>query len=317
MENVHVLTQRSPHAGEFLPPTADLYPSEAQHGLTHLVEQLQRTLELDKIIDIFSQEAAKITPFLGLQFHSVDGLVEIQGCQPAPCKLEQTNAEQTQFKRNNDANTAFELEVEGERLGQLIYFSQLPIKRTDLSKLSKLHRILIYPLRNALMFRRLKKLATRDALTGLNNRNAFDENLNRKLQQCRRHHRPFGLMLLDLDNFKQVNDQYGHKAGDKVLNEFSKILASAVRGTDTLYRFGGDEFAILVEDDQPNVCKIIANRIKTMVHEHRLLHQYTVTASMGFTQARAKDSEDSVFIRADKALYKAKSAGRNCYRTLA
>jgi diguanylate cyclase (GGDEF)-like protein len=166
------------------------------------------------------------------------------------------------------------------------------------------------------MYQRVLQLATKDSLTGLYNRSQFNDNLIQKIEHGRRHQRKFSLMLLDLDNFKQVNDNFGHKAGDEVLIEFSNILKASIRTTDSVYRFGGDEFAILIDDPEFVTNKLIAERVMQSVESCSLLSKYGVTTSIGFTLADSSDCEDNLFSRADKGLYKAKAAGRNCARAI-
>jgi len=298
VENVHVLTHASSTRGQYLPSTANSYRSTNDENIHSLVAQLQKTLELAKLINIFSLEATKLLSIAGLQFHSTDGVIEMTGSK----HLGQT--------------VAFDLEIENERLGQLVYFTKKPISIFLKEKLQRLHSVLVYPLRNALMFYRVKKLATKDILTGLSNRSHFNDYLNKKLDRYRRHHRRFGLMLLDLDNFKQVNDTHGHLFGDQVLVQFSKLLLQSIRGIDTVFRFGGDEFAILIDDNQETVCNLIANRMQALVHEDALLAKHQVTTSIGFTLAKVSDDKVSVFERADKALYKAKDNGRDCFEII-
>ena len=298
MENVHVLTHASSTRGQYLPPTANSYRSTNDENIHSLVAQLQKTLELAKLINIFSLEAAKLLPIAGLQFHSIDGVVEMTGSK----HLGQT--------------VSFDLEIENERLGQLVYFTKKPISIFLNEKLQKLHSVLVYPLRNALMFYRVKKLATKDILTGLSNRSHFNDYLSKKLDRCRRHHRRFGLMLLDLDNFKQVNDKQGHLFGDQVLIQFSKLLQQSIRGIDTVFRLGGDEFAILVDDKQETACIIIAERMQKLVREDALLSKHQVTTSIGFTLAKVRDDQVTLFERADKALYQAKNNGRDCFESM-
>ncbi len=298
MENVHILTQRASGRGDFLPLSAEYYRPENNEQNFNLVAKLQKTLEVHKLINIFSLEVAKLVSFNGLQFHGIDGVVEMEG------------------SKHSGQTVSFDLEVESERLGQLIYFSKQSLTKPLTDKLDRLHDMLVYPLRNALLFNRVKKLATKDALTGLSNRSHFDDYLNKKLERCRRHHRNFGLMMLDLDNFKQVNDNHGHLLGDEILVNFSNILSSSVRGTDTVFRFGGDEFAILIDDNNQTVSNIIATRIQQFVHSDNLLRQHAVTTSIGFTLAQSKDSDVTVVERADRALYQAKNAGRDCCKIL-
>ncbi|PAJ73289.1 GGDEF domain-containing protein [Pseudoalteromonas sp. NBT06-2] len=300
MENVHVLTHASSTRGQYLPSKANSYRSTNDENIHSLVAQLQKTLELAKLINIFSLEATKLLSITGLQFHSSDGVVEMIGSKHLGQKV------------------SFDLEIENEneRLGQLIYFTKKPMSIFIKEKLQRLHSVLVYPLRNALMFYRVKKLATKDILTGLSNRSHFNDYLNKKIDRYRRHHRRFGFMLLDLDNFKQVNDTHGHLFGDQVLVQFSRLLQQSIRGIDTVFRFGGDEFAILIDDNQEKACNLIANRIQALMHEDALLAKHKITASIGFTLAQVKDDNISIFERADKALYKAKNNGRDCFEIM-
>ena len=294
MENVHILTQRVSARGEFLPFSAEHYRKNEPAALHSLLEKLQTTLNVEELLTIYADYAKQIINFSGLQFQSSLGVAQIASSD------------------NSKPPYSFDLDINNEHLGQLIYFCQYPLTGNVEKKLVGLHSALIYPLRNALMYNRVLKLATKDALTGLNNRSQFNDVLAQKLERCRRHHRPFSLMLLDLDNFKQVNDNFGHKVGDDVLQEFSSVLCSSIRGTDCVFRFGGDEFAVLIDDPEFTTNKVIAQRVMRLVTESNLMKQYKVTTSIGFTLAHSQDCENEIFSRADKGLYKAKASGRNC-----
>ena len=296
MENVHILTQRISARGEFLPFSAEHYRNNEPTAIHRLLEKLQTTLNLEELLAIYAAHAKQIINFSGLQFQSSLGVAQI------------TDSD------NSKPPYSFDLEINNEHLGQLIYFCQYPLTGNIEQKLIGLHNALVYPLRNALMYSRVLKLATKDTLTGLNNRSQFNDILAQKLERCRRQNRQFSLMLLDLDNFKQVNDNYGHKIGDDVLQEFANVLCSSIRATDSVFRFGGDEFAVLIDDPEFTTNKVIAQRVMRLVAESNLMKQYQVTTSIGYTLASSQDCENNIFARADKGLYKAKAAGRNCAR---
>ncbi|CCQ09635.1 diguanylate cyclase (GGDEF domain) with PAS/PAC sensor [Pseudoalteromonas luteoviolacea B = ATCC 29581] len=297
MENVHILSQRMPTRGEFLPFGSAVHLQNKHSEHQKLVEKLQTTLDLTEMVSIYADFAARVFSFTGMQFHCSLGVFPMK------------NADLSNIP------SSFDVHLNGEHLGQLVYFSKYPINDSIAEKLGKLHQCLLYPLRNALMYNRVLKLATKDSLTGLNNRSQFNEMLKQKLETARRQHRSFGLMLLDLDNFKQVNDVYGHKAGDDVLVEFAEILEDSVRATDTVFRFGGDEFAVLIDDPAIMTNKVVAERIMSTVTHSALLNRYNVTSSIGYTLALSNDCENALFARADKGLYQAKGAGRNCARS--
>lgn len=154
-----------------------------------------------------------------------------------------------------------------------------------------------------------------DPLTGLANRRSLDEDLNRRLDQWRRNQTPLSLLMLDVDRFKQLNDQYGHPAGDRVLQEVARVLNADLREMDLTARYGGEEFAVLLPDTKLIDAGQVAERLRmaiastTCEYQNRALK---VTVSLGLTSAVEGDSQQSLIQRADSALYAAKHAGRNC-----
>jgi len=164
--------------------------------------------------------------------------------------------------------------------------------------------------------RQLEKLATHDALTGIANRRHFDEKLIELFHAFRRTHRPFTLMIMDIDYFKRVNDQHGHAHGDKVLQHLAQLLHNQVRVTDFVARYGGEEFAVLLPDtsSEPDGYGV-AEKIRAAVENSRFPGGLKVTVSIGLSQVKSADTDlHALFERADQALYRAKEQGRN--RTL-
>lgn len=154
-----------------------------------------------------------------------------------------------------------------------------------------------------------------DSLTSLANRRSLDEDLNRRLDQWRRNHTPLSLLLLDVDRFKQLNDQFGHPAGDRVLQEVARILDADLREMDLTARYGGEEFAVLLPDTKLADAGQVAERLRMAIAAASFEHQgrtLKATVSVGVTSAVNDDSQQSILQRADSALYAAKHAGRNC-----
>ena len=119
---------------------------------------------------------------------------------------------------------------------------------------------------------------------------------------------------MDIDHFKKVNDSYGHKAGDGVLRSVAASLNQSIRASDFIFRYGGEEFVILLKKCSLEQSKKVAEKVRLKVEENFSLdkgQKLSVTVSLGLTQFKEKDTEDSVFQRADQALYAAKSNGRN------
>ncbi|MBO0347010.1 diguanylate cyclase [Roseibium sp. CAU 1637] len=161
---------------------------------------------------------------------------------------------------------------------------------------------------------RLERLASIDDLTGLLNRRVFLEQANKEVARYRRDRRIFTTLLLDIDHFKLVNDNYGHGVGDEVLREFSKLVQEELRVVDIFGRVGGEEFAILLINTDAEGAKIVCDRILERLRNAPLLpsHDLKVTCSIGVAVASADDVEfSSLLHRADVALYEAKEKGRD------
>ena len=160
----------------------------------------------------------------------------------------------------------------------------------------------------------VRSLMMCDGLTGLLNRTMFDDYLKRELAQCQRNQRVFTYAILDIDHFKQVNDSYGHAAGDRALKALSLMLTHRLRGVDIIGRYGGEEFTLILPDTTPAQAALVMQEMLTAFSklEHHWLDQtFSLTFSVGI--AGYPDYTDSSAIQeaADKALYCAKAAGRN------
>ena len=160
----------------------------------------------------------------------------------------------------------------------------------------------------------LEQLAFTDSLTGIPNRRDFMMRGANEFERFRRHERPFSLLILDLDRFKQINDRYGHDVGDRVLADFGQLLADECRTNDVPARLGGEEFAVLLPDTDLERAEAFASRLMRKTRElrwdsHRSL---ALSVSIGATRARIADhSLDDIIRRADRALYAAKERGRD------
>ena len=158
-------------------------------------------------------------------------------------------------------------------------------------------------------------LSRTDELTGLNNRRAFTELCGRALEQARRYARPLSLVMLDIDHFKQVNDTYGHAAGDRVLQALAEAIRGTAREADIAGRLGGEEFAVMLPETGGVEATTLAERLRTVVAGLRVPHDnatITFTCSLGLA-TRNDDVAvlDTLLNRADQALYRAKNSGRN------
>ena len=166
------------------------------------------------------------------------------------------------------------------------------------------------------LLKELEKLAITDALTGLFNSRHFFAQIKQEMKRYDRYSHPLSLLFLDIDLFKRYNDTWGHLEGDKVLMDIGKIIDSCMRSMDTAYRYGGEEFAIILPETDIHKACVVGNRIKDNIEAHIFEPETdvktNVTVSIGATQMAPGEDFRSLISRTDKALYKSKEAGRNC-----
>jgi diguanylate cyclase (GGDEF)-like protein len=155
-------------------------------------------------------------------------------------------------------------------------------------------------------------VAARDQLTGLWNRRAFDHRLQEAVAHTTRHDGVFSLLLLDLDHFKNINDQYGHVTGDEVLKRFADVLHERLRQNDVDARWGGEEFVVLADGAGLEAAFALAEHIRNAVENADFAGPARVTVSIGIAAYQQGETGDSLLARADDALYEAKRNGRNC-----
>ncbi len=163
---------------------------------------------------------------------------------------------------------------------------------------------------------RAEKLAQTDFLTGLNNRRAFFEQANKLVKLAKRYGHKYTIIMIDLDRFKLINDNYGHAMGDKVIIKLARTINDIIRSTDIAGRIGGEEFAIILPETESSEAKELAERLRCKVDSIILTNgkgTLAFTASLGLAESAPNDSSfNDTLSRADIALYKAKEQGRNC-----
>ncbi|MDF1883932.1 GGDEF domain-containing protein [Sulfurimonas sp. SAG-AH-194-C21] len=163
----------------------------------------------------------------------------------------------------------------------------------------------------------MKELSITDKLTGLYNRLKLDEVLSSKIKLFERYDEAFGLIIIDIDLFKSVNDTYGHIVGDKVLLEFSTLLKNSVRETDVLGRWGGEEFLVICPKSNLQGTKVLSESLRIKIASYEFSDIGKLTASFGVTEFKNDDTLQSIINRSDIALYQAKNSGRNCVESIA
>jgi diguanylate cyclase (GGDEF)-like protein len=208
---------------------------------------------------------------------------------------------------------AVPLHGESEPVGMLAVFSRRRDYSFDEATVSELEALAARgapAIENARRFQEARELADIDALTGLHNRRYFHETLEREVSRARRYRRPLSLVVLDLDDFKAVNDRIGHLSGDDVLAEIGERMRSVVRTADIACRIGGEEFAVLLPESALSDAEQLYERLAGAVGASPVGDAGDLSLSGGITHLHQDDSPTSFFERADEALYGAKAAGK-------
>jgi two-component system, cell cycle response regulator len=228
--------------------------------------------------------------------------------------------EDTQRQADGPPAIVCPLPFGGAELGKLALGPCADGPRETAALVALIARELGGPVRIAGLMDEQADLATIDALTSLRNRRAFSEHLKIEIARCQRYELPLSLLLIDVDHFKAINDNYGHAAGDEVLCALGKLLASSARTTDVSARWGGEEFVVTLTNTALDGATIFAERLRQSVQDLKIEHAGVpigITASLGIAEYRPGETLEALIDRADRAMYRAKVGGRNRVATVA
>lgn len=256
---------------------------------------LQSTLEINELLALFAKEIREFVKYDGLTYRFPSLKIDIKlGDQPAN-------------------NCAYELVVAGDHLGDLNFFRSHPFETSELETIENLLAGLLYPLRNTLLYQRAVESATIDPLTGVRNRAAMDSAMKREIGLSQRHGTPLSVILMDIDHFKRINDQHGHLYGDQALKAAAQCAEGSIRESDMIFRYGGEEFLILLTGTDLTGAELLAERIRQNIEQlpAQTEKEIHMTVSLGVTTLTGSDSINTLFQRMDSALYQAKEEGRN------
>lgn len=207
------------------------------------------------------------------------------------------------------------LTTENEMPGLIILFRKSePFDEKDGEKIQNMVPVLSAAIYKDHYESRLRKLATEDALTGLSNRRVFFETLEKTIHQCRNSGHMFSILQMDLDYFKNINDEFGHLAGDEVLKTLAAAMKDNIRPEDLLARTGGEEFMVLLPETKSKTAIEIAERIRNAVDQQIFYFQGKTihcTVSIGVASYHGNESIEDIYARVDKLLYRSKEEGRN------
>jgi diguanylate cyclase (GGDEF)-like protein len=211
------------------------------------------------------------------------------------------------------AGLAVPLVLDDEEMGHIAVFTRSAGRafgHEDVETLEELAVRAAPAIDNARRYREARQLADLDALTGLHNRRYFHETLAREIARAHRYSRNLALVVMDIDDFKTINDRIGHLAGDTVLAETADRVRDVVRSADVACRVGGDELAVILPESNLADADQLYQRLQQSVSSRPMAHVGTVTLSAGVAELRPEDDAASFFERADGALYRAKERGK-------
>lgn len=267
-----------------------------------LAISLQVSLEIEGVVNRFMEHIHSYLLFDGFSYQCQGQITDLG----ATANIE--------YARQQGHNCTYNLEIENTPLGSLCLFRGRRFTESELVLLENFLTILVYPLRNAIAYKQATLLAHCDALTGVKNRSTFDETLIREIQLSHRHEQDLTLLVVDIDHFKKVNDTYGHSVGDQALKAVADTISDCIRSTDMLFRYGGEEFAVLLSNADCEKSYVIADRILQSVRDIEMSvmqDKLKLTVSIGLTCLNVQDNSQSMFTRADQAMYAAKHKGRD------
>ena len=297
--SVHSIQQHGSHkaSGMFSGPPASVLNDNGMLGLImELSGKLQTTLDLESLLDLFAQVIETRFEHDTLTYHAPD--------EPLNLKF---------GRRVGRHKLNYHLKVLESDLGKIQLSRSRKFRQPEIDQIENLLSALLYPLRNALLYRTAIHSAFIDSLTGIKNRTAFDSNFSRDIEYSHRKESELSLVVLDIDLFKRINDRFGHIVGDDVLRQVAQSVEHTIRSSDALYRYGGEEFAIVLNGTDETGALLLAERIRRNVEKLKLdsLTKTRITVSLGVAALRANERADQLFARADNALYEAKKQGRN------
>ncbi|MDH5764499.1 MAG: GGDEF domain-containing protein [Gammaproteobacteria bacterium] len=270
--------------------------SEQKQLMIDLAIRLQMSLDINWVVKQFMEIIYSYISFDGFSYQA-DGL-----------------GVAVKKKRQTGHKCSYNLKVEKQSLGTLSVFRGKKFSVSELDLFENLLFSLLYPLKNSIQFKKASLSASCDALTGVKNRSTFYGSLEREISLSNRKSQPLSLLVIDIDHFKRINDNYGHSAGDEVLKAIAATLLSCVRDSDLLFRYGGEEFVAILNDSSCEAAIDVAQRLVEKIKAKTISYQdndISVTVSIGITCLAKDDTSESFFNRADNALYEAKHNGRD------
>ena len=269
--------------------------------LLEVATSLQTTLDLEALIHLFSQHARRVVPHDTIEYENAAEDIHIVVGEPATHSVN------------------YDLVLLGHALGELRFSRAEPFAGAETLALENILCNLIHPLRNALMYREALQAAARDPLTGLNNRFGLESVLDREVELARRHDTVLSVLMIDADEFKSINDEFGHLVGDAALRTLADVIARCTRDSDMVFRYGGEEFVVVLSNTTLAGAQNLAERIRRTTEQTTVAvdsAKLNLTVSIGVSTLTEGATQANLLKLADQALYIAKHNGRNQVATV-
>lgn len=287
-----------------------IFSSTDQAGLQEsdlrwrLMQALQTSLELETLLNIFFEQVQSTVAFDGFSY-----------------KLDLLDIEINVGKQSIHT-CSYRLITQQDYLGELTFYRNRRFPERDLAVLEGLLNVIVFPLRNAIRYQDAVTAALADPLTGAGNRIALTNTLQREIELAKRYEQSMAVLMVDLDHFKCINDSFGHTIGDQILKQLVQTIKGEIRGSDVVFRYGGEEFVVLLTNTNQATALEVAERLRQSVNkmeQDRDGKAVNASVSIGVSMLHPDDTVTRILERADFAMYNAKSEGRDqvkvCYES--
>lgn len=274
--------------------------SQRLHTKQALSARLQTTLQIDQQIAMLWDLVNTLDLACGIRYQHLGAELNLH------------------FGNKGKLKTFFHPTLDKEGLGKISFTHDQAPSAEQRQLLGELIDAMLHPLHNALLYLTAMRLAMQDPLTGVQNRLAMGHALEREVNLARRQGTDLTLLVVDVDLFKRINDQYGHAFGDAVLKSIAENIKQTVRNTDLVFRFGGEEFVVISSHTEDAGAQQLAERVCHAIRNINEVEQQPMQLSVSIGVAQLNPQDDgpsSLFERADAAMYQAKNSGRDCVKT--